>query len=62
MLSRGNRREAVFPNPDDYDAYVEVIIDARARLRVDAPGYCLMPNLFRLVIRRQADADLGPNW
>ena len=59
VLSRGNRREAVFHKPRDYDAFVEVIIDARARLPVDALGYCLMPNQFRLVIRPQADADLG---
>ena len=48
-----------FHKPGDYDAFVEVIIDARARLPVDTLGYCLMPNQFRLVIRPQADADLG---
>jgi hypothetical protein len=33
-LNRGNRREAVFHKPGDYDAFVEVMIDARARLPV----------------------------
>ena len=46
VLNRGNRREAVFHKPDDYDAFVEAIIDARARLSVDVLGYCLMPSHF----------------
>ena len=29
VLNRGNRREAVFHKPGDYDAFVEAIIDAR---------------------------------
>jgi hypothetical protein len=59
VLSRGNRREAVFHKPGDYDALVEVIMDSRARLPADALGFCPMPNRFHLVIRPQADAYLG---
>jgi putative transposase len=59
VLSRGNRREAVFYKPGRYDAFVDVIIDARGRLPVHVLGYCLMPNHFHLVIRPQADANLG---
>jgi putative transposase len=59
VLNRGNRREAVFHKPGDYDAFVEALIDARARLPLDILGYCLMPNHFHLVIRPRADGDLG---
>ena len=59
VLNRGNRREAVFHKPGDYDSFVEAIIDARARLPLDILGYCLMPNHFHLVIRPHADGDLG---
>jgi putative transposase len=58
-LNRGNRREAVFHKPGDYDAFVEAMIDARARLAVDLPGYCLMPNDFHLVLRPHHYGDLG---
>lgn len=58
-LNRGNRRAEVFHNPADYDAFVNAIADARARLPVDILGYCLMPNHFHLVIRTHADGDLG---
>jgi putative transposase len=39
-LNRGNRREAVFRKPSDYDAFVEAMIDARARLGLAS---CLRP-------------------
>ena len=58
-LSRSNRREAVFHMPGDYDAFVEAMIDARARLPVDLLGYFLMPNHFHLVLRPHHDGDLG---
>ena len=58
-LNRGNRREAVFHKPGDYDAFVEAMIDARARVPVDLLGYCLMPNHFHLVLRPHHDGDLG---
>ena len=59
VLNRGNRREAVFHKPADYDAFVTAMSDAQARLAVDVLGYCLMPNHFHLVIRTHADGDLG---
>ncbi len=58
-LNRGNRREAVFHKPEDYDAFVTAMADARRRLPVDIFGYCLMPNHFHLVLRPRADGDLG---
>ena len=59
VLNRGNRPEAVFHKPGDYDAFVEAIIDARAQLPVDVLGYFLMPDHVHLLMRPQADGDLG---
>ena len=58
-LNRGNRRETVFHKPGDYDAFVDAMIDACARVPVDLLGYCLMPNHFHLVLRPHRDGDLG---
>jgi putative transposase len=49
--NRGNRREAVFHKTADYYAFVQAIVDARARVPVDIVGYCLMPQPVHLVIR-----------
>jgi hypothetical protein len=46
VLNRGNRGEAVFHKSGDYDAFVEAIIDARARLPMDVLGYCLSRTMF----------------
>jgi putative transposase len=59
VLNRGNRRDAVFHKPADYDAFVQTIVDAQSRLAVDILGYCLMPNHFHMVIRTHGDGDLG---
>jgi putative transposase len=56
---RGNRSEAVFHEPADYDAFVESIAEACRRLPLDLFGYCLMPNHFHVVVRTQGDGDLG---
>ena len=58
-LNRGNRREAVFHKPADYDAFLEAVAEARRRLPLDLFGYCLMPNHFHLVLRPREDGDLG---
>jgi Transposase IS200 like len=55
----GSRRDAVFRKPGDYDAFVEAMIGARARLPVDLLGYCLMPNHFHLVVRPHHDGAPG---
>jgi REP element-mobilizing transposase RayT len=58
-LNRGNRREAVFLKPGDYDAFVKAIGEACQRLPVDVLCYCLMPNHFHLLLRPHQDGDLG---
>jgi putative transposase len=49
-LSRGNRREAVFRKPGDYDAFREAMIDVSVRVPVELLGYCLTPNYFHPVL------------
>lgn len=58
-LNRGNRREAVFHKPGDYDAFVAAMRDAGARIAVDVLGFCLMPNHFHVLLRPHQDGDLG---
>src|ERR1039457_5970532 len=58
-LNRGNRRAAVFHKPGDYDAFVEAMIDARARVPVALLGYFLMPNHCQGGLRPHDDGDRG---
>jgi putative transposase len=58
-LNRGNLGATVFQKPADYDAFVESMTDASARLPLDLLGYCLLPNHVHLVVRPHGDGDLG---
>lgn len=58
-LNCGNGRSAVFRKAADYQAFVETMAEAHARLAVDVLGYCLMRTHFHIVLRPHAEGDLG---
>ena len=51
VVARGNRREAVFHGPGDYETYLHRLAAYRARYAVTLHAYCLMPNHVHLVLR-----------
>jgi putative transposase len=59
VLNRGNAQTEVFHCPGDYEAFLALISESCHRLPMPVLGYCLMPNHFHLVVRPQADGDLG---
>ncbi|MGA2231754.1 MAG: transposase, partial [Tepidisphaeraceae bacterium] len=60
VLNRGNGRMRIFHKPEDYAAFVKLLLQARQRIMpVDVLGLCLMPNHWHLVLRPQADKDLA---
>jgi putative transposase len=59
VTGRGNRRETVFHEPDDYDAFLALVARADERIPMRILAYCLMPNHYHLVLRPHDDGDLG---
>ena len=59
VLKRGNGRAEVFPKPGDYQAFLRLLAEACDRLPMRLLAYCLMPNLFHLVLWPHEDGDLG---
>lgn len=59
VLNRGNNREAVFREPQEFDAFLDLIIRAQARLLLHVSAVCLMPNHFHMVVRPNAAGDLA---
>ena len=51
VLNRGNGRMEIFRKPGDYQAFVELMIDAKERAQIQIFGFCLMPNHWHLVVR-----------
>ena len=59
VLSRGNGRAPVLHKTQDYAAFIRLIIDGTARLPMQVPAHCLMPNQFHLVLRPPEDGELS---
>ena len=51
VFARGNRREPIFLDEDDYQSYVERLRTAAERMGVAVIAYCLMPNHPHLCLR-----------
>ena len=59
VLNRGNGRQTVFHDEDDYAGFVELMGLACAPAPMRVLAWCLMPNHFHLLLWLRADGDLG---
>ena len=59
VLNRGNGRLPIFRKPDDFLAFLELMIDAKERAEIEIFGFCLMSNHWHLVARPRRDRDLA---
>jgi putative transposase len=51
VLNRGNGGATVFHKDADYQAFLDLLADAKARYPIKILGFCLMPNHFHLVLQ-----------
>lgn len=58
-MNRGNGRQVVFHDDEDYAAFVTLLAAGKSRLPMRLLGYCLMPSHFHLVLWPHGDGDLG---
>jgi len=59
VTQRGTRRMRTFFSAEDYQAYLDLVRDAKASVGVDIWAYCLMPNHVHLVVVPQEDLSLA---
>jgi putative transposase len=50
VLNRGNGRQQVFHKHRDYEAFINLMKQAKERYSVKISAYCLMPNHFHMVV------------
>lgn len=50
VLNRGNAKQEVFHKPQDYEAFVFLMREAKKRISIKILAYCLMPNHFHLIV------------
>ncbi len=59
VMNRGNGRADVFRKEEDYEAFLQLLDDACARLPMRVLAYCLMPNHFHLALQPRDDGDVS---
>lgn len=59
VLNRGNARQRIFANRDDYAAFESVLAEAVERTQTRLLAYCVMPNHWHLVIWPSKDGELS---
>ena len=52
-MSRGDRREAVFLDGVDRQDFIKTLAETCQKTGFEIQAYCLMPNHFHLVFKRQ---------
>lgn len=61
VINRGNGRQKVFHKDRDFQAFIELLVDAGKRFDVSMLSYCLMPNHFHLLVQA-AQTELLSQW
>jgi putative transposase len=59
VTQRGNRRMKTFYCPEDYTAYLDLIVEFREMAGVEIWAYCLMPNHVHLVVVPESKDSLA---
>lgn len=60
VINRGNGRQEVFHKEKDYEAFVELLQEARNRWPVKILAYCIMPNHFHMALLLEQGGHLSP--
>lgn len=58
-LNRGNGRQEVFHGSQDYEAFSDLMKEAKGRYSLKIYAYCLMPNHFHMVLRPTYGEELS---
>lgn len=59
VINRGNGRQDVFHKDKDYEAFINLMKQAKERYSVKIFAYCLMPNHFHMVLMPDKGEDLS---
>ena len=59
ILNRGNAKQKVFHDTQDYTFFLQSVVRAKDKHPVDIFAYCLMPNHFHFVVRADIATDIS---
>jgi len=59
VINRGNGGQVVFQKDKDYEAFVNLMKEAKIRYAIKIFAYCVMPNHFHIVVMPHQSEDLS---
>ncbi len=59
VYNSGKNGKALFRSSDDFQAYLELLIEGTAMAAVEVFGFCLMPNYWHIILRPRGKSDLS---
>ncbi len=59
VINRGNGRQEVFHKEQDYEAFINLMEEAKGRHPVKILAYCLIPNHFHMVLKPEKAEELS---
>jgi putative transposase len=59
VINRGNGGQVIFHKDADYEAFIDIMTEAKIRYAVKIFAFCLMPNHFHMVLMPRQAEDLS---
>ena len=59
VINRGNGRNEVFKSVEDYEEFIELLIESLKRVDISLYSFCLMPNHFHILIKAEKATQMS---
>jgi len=59
IINRGNGRQEVFHKERDYEAFIDIMKEAKKKHQIKLFSYCLMPNHFHMILMPEHGNELS---
>jgi putative transposase len=59
VINRGNGRQEVFHEDKEYEAFIDLMAEAKTMYEVKVLAYCLMPNHFHMLLQPEKAEDMS---
>ena len=59
VYNSGKNGRTLFRTPEDFQAYLDLLIEGKSMASIEIFGFCLMPNYWHIILRPRGKSDLS---